>query len=103
MFDQRDSSHDFSDIDLPSIPRTSTDGALTMQVYVDGCYHRRLAPGSSVPALSRTSCDKEINSQFDHPRREEICHPLCTDGCFTKYELKLADERAQKEREDNGR
>lgn len=72
-----------------------------MQVYVDGCYHRRLAPGSvSVPALSHTSCGKPIHSEFSDVRREELCEPLCQEGCFTEFELKLAAERQQKENDD---
>lgn len=84
-------------VPLPVRSRTSTDGALTMQVLVEGSFHRRIAPGSSVPALSRTSCDKPIHSQFAPTRREELCHPLCRDGCFTDFELRLADERRRAE------
>ena len=74
----------------PAIPRTSTD-ELTMQVHVDGAYHRR------IPTLSHTACEKPIHSQFADTRREELCHPLCREGCFTPFELRIADERAAKE------
>lgn len=84
---------------LPLRPRTTTDGALTMQVFVDGAFHRRLAPGSAVPALSRTACDLPIHSQFASTRREELCNPLCRRGCFTPYELELADQRQADELE----
>lgn len=76
--------------DLPIIPRTSTDGALTMQVYKDGNWHRR------TPDLATTSCGEVIHSAFDPVRREELCFPLCPE-CFTKYEHTKAAENAVKE------
>ena len=78
---------------IPIRSRTSTD-QLTMQVHssIDGCYHRR------IPTLSHTACEQPIHSQLGDLRREELCHPLCRAGCFTDFELRLADERAAKER-----
>lgn len=68
---------------LPVRSRTSTDGALTMQVYKEGNWHRR------TPDLASTACGKPIHSTFDPVRREELCLPLCHE-CFTKFEQERA-------------
>ena len=75
------------DVDALSIarPRTVTDGALTMQVLLDGEYHRR------TPDLGSTACERPIHSQFTPLRREELTGPLC-ETCFTPYERRLAAE-----------
>lgn len=63
--------------------RTST-GELTMQVLVDGEWHRRM------PEITPTSCEREYNTQFSPVRREELTHPLCP-VCFTPAEIARAD------------
>jgi hypothetical protein len=73
---------------------------LTMQVYVEGRWHRR------TPDLKTTACGKPYHAQFCNPRRESYQGDICRgdeDGrnaCFTPYELALndqvtADEHAQ--------
>jgi hypothetical protein len=81
---------------VPIRSRVSTD-ELTMQIHspIDGCYHRR------IPTLSHTACEQPIHSQLGDLRREELFHPLCRRGCFSAFELRLADERQEKEN-DNG-
>lgn len=64
---------------------------LTMQTNVLGVWHRRL------PDLSATSCGMPFNSQFSPVRREELTHPLCPD-CFTSFELRRANERAERDK-----
>lgn len=67
-------------VDVDEVPpvrsRTVTDGAMTMQVLIDGKHHRRM------PDLSETSCGKRIETQFQPVRREELDDTLC-DVCFT--------------------
>lgn len=75
---------------IPIRSRTSTDGALTMQVYKDAHWHRRM------PDLATTACGIPIHSQFDPIRREEICVPLCS-ACFTQFELERAAMTLAKE------
>jgi hypothetical protein len=80
----------------PSLPRVPT-GELTMQVYVDGAYHRR------TPDLATTACGVPYHSEFSKPRREELTHPLSRDcGCFTPFELTRADA-AKRELEEGTR
>ena len=76
---------------LPDTIVVDDPDELTMQVHVDGCFHRR------IPTLSHTACGQPIHSQFAATRREELCEPLCRGGCFTSFELRLTDERAAKE------
>ncbi len=73
---------DRPDAFIPPRPRTAT-AELTMQVHVNGEWHRR------VPDLSTTSCDKPIHSQFDSVRRESLIGKLCR-VCFTPHELRLS-------------
>lgn len=68
---------------VPIRSRTNTGGELTMQVYKDSSWHRRM------PDLATTACGIPIHSQFDPVRREEICLPLCSE-CFSKFELNRA-------------
>lgn len=72
-------------------PRVATK-ELTMQVLVDGKYHRR------TPDLATTSCGRHtLHSEFTVTRREELRHPLSRDcGCFTPFELAKADEREER-------
>lgn len=79
-------------------PRTVTDGALTMQVYTMGKWHRR------TPDLSHTACGIQIDGQRCPVRREELSGDLCigteeTDPCFTGYELSLAAINNRKDRD----
>lgn len=78
-----------------AIPRVSTE-ELAMHVMLDGCYHRR------IPTLSHTSCARELHSEFAPPReghrKDELRHPLCRHGCFTPFELRIADELEAAER-----
>ena len=67
------------DVAPPALPRVPTE-QLTMHVYVEGCWHRRM------PDLSATSCDVQYNAQFAPTRREELVGELCSD-CFTPAEL----------------
>jgi hypothetical protein len=64
----------------PVVARTKSDGALTMQVLLDGFYHRR------TPDLATTACGTPIPTQFAPLRREELAGNLCTE-CFTAFEL----------------
>ena len=77
---------------IPIRSRTSTDGALTMQVYKGTHWHRRM------PDLATTACGIPIHSQFDPVRREEICVPLCS-LCFTQFELDRAAMTLTKEQD----
>jgi hypothetical protein len=70
-------------IDEPQRGRVPTE-ELTVHVYVESTWHRRL------PDLSATSCGSRYHSQFSPVRREELKHPLCR-GCFTPLELARAD------------
>lgn len=79
-------------------PRTVTDGALTMQVYTMGKWHRR------TPDLSHTACGLRIDSQRCPVRREELSGDLCAgdaerDPCFTTFELVLAGSANRKDYE----
>ena len=56
---------------------------LTMHVYLDGAWHRRL------PDLSATACEAHILTQFAPLRREELSGDLC-ETCFTSGERKRA-------------
>ena len=76
----------------PSVPRTRTDGALTMQVLQAGAWHRR------TPDLAMTACEQSIHSQFSPLRREELTDPLCG-TCFTPYERRRAYEKTRTQRE----
>ena len=71
------------DFTPPVRSRTSTDGALTMQVYCEGEWHRR------TPDLANTACALLIDSQRCPARREELCEPLCS-ICFTAFEKSQA-------------
>jgi hypothetical protein len=71
-----------------SRPRTVTDGAMTMQVYIEK-WHRR------IPTLSHTACGLRIDGQRNRVRREELTEALCPD-CFTGYELELAARNNRK-------
>lgn len=64
-------------------PRVATED-LTMHVYTMGKWHRR------TPDLQLTPCEKPIAGQFCPVRREELVGDLCTDGCFTPFELRTA-------------
>ena len=66
-------------VSFPVRSRTSTDGALTMQVRIDGEWHRR------IPSLSHTSCALAITGQFNDLRRETLADRLCA-ICFTPFE-----------------
>lgn len=70
-------------VDL-ALPRVATED-LTMQVLVNGSYHRRL------PNLSATACGTRYHAQFAPTRREQLRHPLCS-TCHTPLELALADK-----------
>ena len=75
----------------PTIGRVPT-GELTMQVYVNGAHHRR------TPDLATTACGILIAGEFCPSRREELRHPLSRDcGCFTPFELSIADAVEAKE------
>lgn len=79
-----------------AIPRVSTE-ELAMHVMLDdGCFHRR------IPSLSHSACEQEIHSQFapprEGPRKDELRHPLCRRGCFTAFEIRIADELEAAER-----
>jgi len=78
----------------PTIGRVPT-GELTMQVHVEGAYHRR------TPDLAMTACGHHrIAGEFCPTRREELKHPLSRDcGCFTPFELSIADAAEAKEYE----
>jgi hypothetical protein len=80
----------------PATGRVPTQ-ELTMHVFHNGAYHRR------IPTLQYTACEDgtdrgRLHSEFagardvPKPRREELRHPLCRDGCFTPFELRIADE-----------
>lgn len=74
-------------------PRTVTDGAMTMQVLLDGEHHRR------TPDLAMTACEKPIPSQFSPLRRETLTNrdgKLCA-VCFTPYERRKAAENDRKD------
>lgn len=68
---------------LPVRARTGTDGALTMQVYIDDCWHRR------TPDLAHTACALRIDGERNPPRREQLVEPLCR-ICFTAFEVSQA-------------
>ncbi len=95
-----DNSHAFAVVDtvvvdvpdppLPRRPRTITDGALTMQVLIEGKHHRRL------PDLSMTACGEKIDTQRAPLRRESLTGPLCPD-CFTPLELRISAEHAERQ------
>lgn len=75
-----------------AISRRKTAEAIPMQVYVNGEHHRR------VPSLGCTACGIEYNAQFAPVRPEQLAHPLSRNcGCFTPFELALADEKRRKE------
>lgn len=78
-----------------AMPRVSTED-LAMHVMLEGCYHRR------IPTLSHTACERPLHSEFAPPRegtrKDELRHPLCLDGCFTKFEIRIADELEAAER-----
>lgn len=80
------------DVDDPPIARSRVPTAeLTMQVYVDGAYHRR------TPDLATTACGLPVHSEFTNARREELTHPLSREcGCFTPFELSKADDTEAK-------
>lgn len=66
---------------------------LAVHVFHNGCRHRR------TPDLLFTSCGDTFNAQFTPVLREELCLPMCTDGCFTQFELDRAAMRAAKEQD----
>lgn len=79
-----------------AIPRVSTE-ELAMHVMLDdGCFHRR------IPTLSHSACEQPVHSEFATPRegirKDELRHPLCRKGCFTPFELRLADQLEAAER-----
>lgn len=74
-----------------SLSRTVTDGAMTMQVYIEK-WHRR------IPTLSHTVCGLRIDGERNRVRREELTADLCPD-CFTAYELTLAATNNRKDRD----
>lgn len=78
----------------PALPRVPTKD-LAVHVLVEGFYHRRH------PSLGKTSCGRySFHSEFCPVRREMLVHPLSRDcGCFTREELREADDVARKERE----
>ena len=76
--------------DAPSRPRVSTED-LTVQVYFNGANHRR------TPDLSHTACGRPFNGERCPVRREELAGDLCTDGCFTSFELRIAADHNRKE------
>ena len=78
----------------PARPRTVTDGALPMQVYRDGAWHRR------TPDLSRTADGDPITTQFAPLRREVLEGRLCERGCFTPFELAEAAKANAKRNHD---
>lgn len=80
--------------EMPVRSRTSTDGALTMQVLTDGAYHRR------TPNLSHTACGLVIQTQYSPLRREELAGMLCR-SCFTAFELAIADKTNAERNHDN--
>ena len=75
-------THVIDDPDEPAVGRVST-GELTMQVRLDGEWHRRL------PTLSHTACALEIAGQFNDLRPEALTEPLCA-ICFTAFERSQA-------------
>ncbi len=83
-----------AELRLIARPRVATK-ELTMQVLVEGAYHRR------TPDLDLTACGlHRIHSGFCPLRREVLEHPLSRDcGCFTPYELTKADEAERKKYE----
>jgi len=99
VHDHRSVAYDFdtvvTDVDdtpsPPAISRTTTDGALTMQVHQNAEWHRR------TPDLATTACGEPIHSQFSALRREELSGDLCRE-CFTPYERSKAAEKAKSER-----
>jgi hypothetical protein len=70
--------------------RTVTDGALTMQVMINGDWHRR------TPDLATTACGAPIVSQFSPLRRESLTEPLC-EVCFTDFERDKAAKHTERE------
>jgi hypothetical protein len=76
----------------PSRPRTVTGGALTMQVRIEGHWHRR------TPDLITTACGLPIATQYSPLRRELLADPLCAE-CFTPFERRKAAERTARERD----
>lgn len=71
-------------------PRTVTDGALTMQTYTMGKWHRR------TPDLAHTACGRQIDTQRCPVRREELAGDVCPD-CFTPFERHIAAQNNAKE------
>lgn len=73
----------------PSLPRVATE-ELTMQVYVNGEWHRRM------PTLEETSCEQSIDGQRCPVRRNELSGDLCG-VCHTPAEMKRCAENNAKE------
>lgn len=58
-----------------------------MHVLIEGFYHRR------TPSLAHSACGIPIATMTAPLRRiERLEHPLCRRGCFSAFELAIADE-----------
>lgn len=71
---------------------------LTVQVRVDStAWHRRCVGGSF------TACGKSLmRPQVGSLRHEEYSGELCTEGCFTAFELELSRRANEKLEQDPG-
>ena len=75
----------------PPRPRTIT-GDLEVQVHVDatGRFCRQAVGGGY------TACGREINHANRHAHRlEQYDRLLCTDGCFTSFEIELGRKKEE--------
>jgi hypothetical protein len=71
-----------------------TDEDLTVQVRIDGVWHRKAIGGRS------TACGQLIHYRHVEPRKESYLGHLCTDGCFSDFELLQSRRENEKHWED---
>lgn len=63
---------------------------------LDGMRHSNLR--EALVATVMTACERPLADNYYATREPSYEGPLCTDGCFTPYELRLAAELAAEQR-----
>lgn len=82
-------------LDLDTVGISAPDEDDDVQIHLDhGRWCREICGGSS------TACGEPINLRLRQLRRPStLTGSLCQDGCFSSFELALAAQHNQKERE----